>query len=368
MKKMRIILFLAGICIFLKCSDMNDKHDIYLSEGERIYIGKIDSLNIYPGKNRVKLEYWVTDPRIQTVVFKWMPFNDSLVMRLERTASTDSFEVFLGENNSLNEGNYTLTTVAKDNKGNTSIAAQKTFRVYGEQYNSSLADRILRSVEYNEDTGLELDYSSIIYEDNVGIELTYTNLNNKSISLLLSNEQLSNSIIISDIDVSHGASYKTVYAPQGMSVDSFYTASKKINIYSIENVALNKPVRVSAHSGSNEGKYAVDGVISHASRWLSPASGEHWIEIDLLEDYSIFSFKTIMGSLGNINFPVPNFIFQAEVDGDWIDVVEIKGNTDPEHSISFPEVTTRKVRYFVPNYSGNQVRLYEIYVYTRIEY
>ena len=67
-----------------------------------------------------------------------------------------------------------------------------------------------------------------------------------------------------------------------------------------------------------------------------------------------------------MSHPTANFFLQAWIDDEWVNIVEVTGNTDPEIGASFPEVTTSKVRYYVPEYTNNRVRLYEIAVYAVI--
>ncbi len=147
------------------------------------------------------------------------------------------------------------------------------------------------------------------------------------------------------------------------------TSSIKINvqIFDLENlinVVLNKPVKVSGtYADKYIGANAVDGVISNDSRWLSSNAGEHWIEIDLEQNYNIFSFKTWIGANGTFGYAIKNFIFQAEIEGEWVNVVEVNNNSDPQFEAMFQVVNTSKVRYFVPNYGDNMVRMYEIEVY-----
>ena len=80
-------------------------------------------------------------------------------------------------------------------------------------------------------------------------------------------------------------------------------------------------------------------------------------------------FKTYVGSGGNFSHPMDKFEFQALVDGEWVTIVSETGNTDPQYGKDFEEeVLTSKVRYYVPAYENNQVRLYELEVYSTITY
>ncbi|MFW6326704.1 MAG: DUF4998 domain-containing protein [Bacteroidota bacterium] len=368
-----IILIAFVLWFFSGCSDMNDKHDLYLAEGEQIYIGKVDSLKVFPGDNRVKLRFWASDPRCSSVGFYWTPYSDSLIVDINKNSPIDSFEVFIGGENSaktISEGSYNMKVVTFDEAGNFSIPFEKTIDVYGEQYRSTLGNKVLSSLEYQDSTGtLSLFFADPLREDDIGIAISYTNREGEAKNLVLPNSEITSPVNISNVDVSEGVSYQTLYLPEPNAIDTFTTNSSDIEISQVINVALNKPVKVSDILNDNFiGPNAVDGIIDdNASRWVSSSSGEHWIEIDLEQEYSIHKFKTWVGAKG-FNNPVANFIFQAEIDGEWHNILEVSNNSDPQFEASFPEVTTKKVRYFVPEYENNMVRLYEIAVYAKITY
>ena len=67
MKKWYINIFTSVLVVWAvaACSDMNDLHDIYLQNGETIYTAKFDSVKLYPGRYRVRVDYWVTDPKAE---------------------------------------------------------------------------------------------------------------------------------------------------------------------------------------------------------------------------------------------------------------------------------------------------------------
>ena len=54
-----IIKNIAGfICVIIglnSCENINDVHEEYLKRGEEIYTGVVDSLEAYPGNERIKV-------------------------------------------------------------------------------------------------------------------------------------------------------------------------------------------------------------------------------------------------------------------------------------------------------------------------
>jgi hypothetical protein len=94
-------------------------------------------------------------------------------------------------------------------------------------------------------------------------------------------------------------------------------------------------------------------------RWISNDSNtEHWMEIDLQGTYAINACKI---------WPDNNtkqFRLQAKVDGAWVDVVAENNNKKTDYYKEFKSVSTDKVRFYVPAYSNNRVRLLNIEVYS----
>jgi hypothetical protein len=92
-------------------------------------------------------------------------------------------------------------------------------------------------------------------------------------------------------------------------------------------------------------------------------NNEHWLELDLGNEYLISAFETWSGSPAQARFAL-----QVKVDDAWVDVHTATGNTNLHYYAEFSPVNTRKVRYHIPAYQTNRVRLYEIAAYVIKEY
>ncbi|NME69153.1 discoidin domain-containing protein [Flammeovirga aprica] len=131
------------------------------------------------------------------------------------------------------------------------------------------------------------------------------------------------------------------------------------------NVALNKTTETSTVDGSKDGSRAVDGdIIDNGSRWVSSNSGEEqWITVDLGAEYDIQAMGLWTGGSGIYDKPNTQFSFQYFKDDQWMDIISETNNTTAAYFKEFEKVKTGKVRYYVPAYADNRVRLYEIMVY-----
>ena len=140
------------------------------------------------------------------------------------------------------------------------------------------------------------------------------------------------------------------------------------------NIALNKPVTTSSdQSAVYVGAKAVDGDKDVESRWGSVTNNNipHWIAIDLQGSFTISALEltlyTVTGSSGTEC--MKEFYLQAwsDIANDWYNIYEEydqpKRGIGVQYYAEFNAITTKKVRWYVPDYFMNKVRLIEIEVY-----
>lgn len=228
-----LLLILIGIFIgTISCSDMNDIHDVYLKDGEIIYIAKIDTLVVHPGYKRTKFKFWVSDPRAKEVSLKWYPYDDSMTIVLERTtAKTDTFEVIIGDEINLVEGNYTFIITTNDKLGNYSVPFEDGVYIYGDLYSASLLNKRLINVEYDNDIKeLSLSFDQFIRDGEIGIELFYTDIDGLASDSVILTRDISDLIILNNINVDDPIHYRTLYKPTANAIDIFYSKKQTIQI------------------------------------------------------------------------------------------------------------------------------------------
>ncbi len=229
-----IFLMVSFVLAMYSCSDMNDMHDEYLAGGERIYIGKIDSLKTFAGDGRIKLRFWASDPRAKAVGFYWYPNNDSLFVDINHTSSVDSFEVYIGgilSTKTISEGNYTLKIITRDKKGHFSIPFEKIVNIYGDRFRSTLVNRVLKSSAYQaSDASLSLTFSGPINDKEIGIEISYTDKEGMDKILVLEDADVTTPVKLLNVDKTKPVSYRTMFYPEPNAIDVFYASSKTVTI------------------------------------------------------------------------------------------------------------------------------------------
>jgi hypothetical protein len=347
---------------------MSEKHDPYLREGEKLYIGRVDSAEIFPGDRRFLIHYWLTDPRVETLKAFWNSRRDSAIISVPAHSPADTLKASIN----IQEGNHTIQLYSYGN-GLRSVVFEKTVSVYGDEYAATLANRSLNRIVFNEaDNLLSLYFYEPVNSNETGIRFSYFNTAGETEEVTVPNSLLVSPVNLQDVDPASPVTYSTLYRPEPEAIDTFYAEPVRVSITKTVNVALNKPVSIKPgdmYAANYVASNAVDGLVSNDSRWFSKDDGsEHWIEIDLEQKCNISSFATYIGAGGSFGYPVSQFSFQAWIDGGWLNLVSVTGNTDPQYKAAFLEVLTGKVRYYVPAYPGNPVRMYEIEVYSIMEY
>lgn len=227
-----IVLILLSFIAY-NCSDMNDKHAIYMQDGERIYIGKTDSTHVFSGNMRSLFRVWVSDPRAKSVLFQWEPNNDSVWVPIVRSSITDPIEFIIGIPGglkSLPEGNYAFSIRTSDDKGNYSIPVEKMINIYGESFQVSLTNRAIRSAKQTETNVVEFVFSNPINEKEIGIRINYVDAAGISQSKTYLNADISNPLIIENIDESAEVSYSSLFVPEADGIDTFAATEKDIEI------------------------------------------------------------------------------------------------------------------------------------------
>ena len=229
----KFIYITAYCCLFfiVSCSDMNDLHEIYLENGETTYIGRVDSVHEFSGRERALLRYWITDPRAKYLMLYWNQFEDSLKVEIPPHQPEEYQDIIIGENGSqIAEGDYTFFFYSYDNKGYRSVKYEKTVKVYGNKYQQALSARSIKTAVPN--TGekkLTLTWGGSSSIDEIGVEVFYTKADGIVASITFNVEVLAKATVVENIDLTKEVSYQTLYKPTSTAIDTFRTPKSVIN-------------------------------------------------------------------------------------------------------------------------------------------
>lgn len=143
-----IWLCISLFSLFLiQCDDKesDDLYKQYINEGEKIYLGKTDSLVALSGIGRVQLKWYVNaDPKIEETVIYWNMRQDSVKKSFRRTEKGIQADSLFIEG--LPEGTYTFELINRNKSGYRSLVSTVQGEVYGESFISGLKSRGISSM------------------------------------------------------------------------------------------------------------------------------------------------------------------------------------------------------------------------------
>lgn len=209
---------LSGVILLTSyaCTDMNYLHDDYLKRGETIYVGRPDSVKTFPGKERIKIQYWLSDPKAVYLVINFASGRDSVLLNVPPHPLKDSLEVYL---DNLPEEDYLLelVTMNKDFR-HRSIPYQISASSYGAIFQEGLVNRIISSATVIEGDSVEIKWLGAV-ENGLGSELIYKDKAGKDNKVFIPMSERISKIA----DFSSGLEYRTAFLPEEHAIDTFYT-------------------------------------------------------------------------------------------------------------------------------------------------
>src|SRR5690606_35636168 len=115
----KLVLF-SAIMGWTACTPMDHYYSEFAKLGDRVYVGKLDSVWLYSGYNRVKLAWESpSDPSINRVVIYWNAYRDSVEYTADNSVDTGGILI-----EGLSEGLMTLNAITYDRQGNRSLARE----------------------------------------------------------------------------------------------------------------------------------------------------------------------------------------------------------------------------------------------------
>src|SRR5690242_4212384 len=131
-KNKKILGVITCLIMVMACSKMDDYKSKYTQGGPITYAGKMDSVQIFSGRNRVKVTgLFTSDPNIVKYRVFWNSRQDSVEVAVKRTAGVDTASLIVAN---LPEGVQSFEIRTYDNAGNSSVPVYMSASVYGDLY------------------------------------------------------------------------------------------------------------------------------------------------------------------------------------------------------------------------------------------
>lgn len=202
--------------IFSSCEDINEKHDIYMKQGETLRVGKIDSLALYSGNMRAQLKYWVGDYRAKKLMVTVTNTDEVLWFDLPEENREDSIVVNISN---LQEGSNQLSFVTtNEDKTILSVPVKTTVTAYGEQYQAILSQRTIKKAEAVGDR-VKILWGSRSSAQLVGQEVSYQTITGRDTACVIpASESFS---ILQNAKSSGKFAYRSLYLPVPNAIDTF---------------------------------------------------------------------------------------------------------------------------------------------------
>lgn len=216
-----IVLITVVVCMSVSCKKMDSTYEDFVVKGGRQYPGAPVSLKFHGGLNRAKISFLRgSDANAVKARIFWNNFSDSVEVDMK---GKNTVEYTFAD---LPEAFYSYSVRTYDAMGNSSIILEVSGNVYGDKYKSTMLARPLNSVLLNKDNELNLSWASA---DTTGgayaTEVEYVNVQGSLVTRRFpTKEQVSK---IYDFGrTSSTIKYRTVYLPDSLSIDTFYTAAQ----------------------------------------------------------------------------------------------------------------------------------------------
>lgn len=327
------------------CTKMESVYDEYVIPGGLTYAGKATRPAVYPGLNRAKVA-WLrgSDPSVVRATVYWNNYADSVAVPVP--SGQDTISVLI-EN--LVEKSYSFVIKTFDAKGNSSIPAEVFGAVYGEKYQAQLLTRPINSTLLDAQGKITIEWGSADISNGAkASEVRYTDVNDKvKVASFPATETKS---IIADMKANTNYQFRTLFRPDSLSIDNFYTGYTSGSFYAFDK----KDWKVVTYSDQfSAGDNAAANVITGTDndRWHTNGSAyPHWVTIDMGIERSIVKFgvwRTIYVSPnGDNRAPIRIQFLVSQNNVTWTDAGTYAFNNElsGEQAIQIPNLP--KGRYF----------------------
>ena len=224
--KTAMTVLLSGCipCGAFSCTDMDEYRKISGDE-DIVYPGKIEQVVVNTGHERVIVNgICRSDPKIVSCRIYW-----DLGTRYEEVPVDMSGGAFRIEKEiTLPENTYNFDIYTYDAAGNRSVPVNVSSKTYGEQYEASLTNRLVKSFAVQDGKAV-IEWWNI--ETTLGpfeTEVVYTNGSAEQVELLVPIGEMTT--VLEDYDMVSEVEYTTFYRPDTLCVDVFRSAPSQMRL------------------------------------------------------------------------------------------------------------------------------------------
>ncbi len=204
------------LSVFGACSKMNDLHQKYLDTGEKVYLGQPDSAKVLSGNNRIKIRYWLSDPRAKKMIVYWNIRKDSLLLDLPPVVRGQARDILI-ENLPEKQYEFELVTM-NEQLANRSISLKVSGQSYGANFESGLLGRQIKYATLELENTVSLEWYGPS-ENGYVTEVTYTDQQDKKVTI---RTPMNESTTILP-EYKEELTFRTLFLPNPTAIDTFYS-------------------------------------------------------------------------------------------------------------------------------------------------
>ncbi|BAV04856.1 protein of unknown function [Filimonas lacunae] len=224
-----IIFFLLLLTVAVASCSKWDEYKQYTENGETRYVGKMDLVETFSGRLRIKMTALLpADPRITKTKITWNFGNDSVVFPISKGSGADTFKQIIN----ITEGVVSFNIVNYDAEGNRSMTETVSGTSYGSKYESGLTNRPITRAELLPNGTTEVVWDSFDSTSGAkGAWLIYTTTGNKADSVYVP-IRTTGTTTIPNLKLGTLLTERTLYLPTSTCIDTFYAAAQTIPVKS----------------------------------------------------------------------------------------------------------------------------------------
>jgi len=205
--------------VFSRCQKMDDSYKKYVVPGGLTYPEKVIKPVVHSGRNRVAIT-WLkgTDPSVIKAKIYWNNYTDSVSVDVGK--DKDSIDVVI---DNLPEQQYTFDIVTFNNKGDKSVPSEVLGNVYGDSYALGLLNRPVNQIRDEDGDTIHILWGAA--DITGGAYMSEVDYVNSDADTVVARFPVSaDSSEITDIKKGTVFNYRTIFLPDSLAIDTFYTA------------------------------------------------------------------------------------------------------------------------------------------------
>lgn len=223
---MRNYKYLTGFSLLItlfiiSCTKMDAYRTKYMSKGAIDYTGKMDSVKIYSGKNRVEVNgIFTSDPNIIKYRVYWNGKESFMDFDVKRTSGVDTARGIVPD---LPEGTISFEIRTYNSKGDSSVPVYVTGNVYGDLYQSGLLNRAIVSTSTQADGSVVINWGDVSADQGVAkMEIKFTDAGNIERDTVVNSVATDDVTVLPNFKTGTNFNFRTGYLPDSTCIDTFW--------------------------------------------------------------------------------------------------------------------------------------------------